>query len=838
MNRSNNNKSCILFAYSTMMITIFMAAAAALVVVVVVVSESISNVNAQEMTMTTVPSSLSSMAKTTTLLHMKLTDNDDDDDDHNQDRMIRRRLIIRRSQQQQQQPQSTPQQKLPITTTTTTTNLGRSIYGLREPFSFQQDNDSDDLTSSDQQQQQTFEITKKMDTMFELIETSFIKTMERIDNLERKMETMQTNFFELIKQSHKESINHGHHHQYESEPIINNSNNNNYPSILNKMYSIHQQTYQICKDALVLPKDNVPNCPTMTAVCSMIRQYRQDKHNNDGSDSTVTGSNNSGSSNSGNRRQDLVISAGNVHHKNYRDHVSDLLLDKRPIGRSHESDDDLDAEAMREVFGLFANWTLDQYVQRMHRNVAEELNVFNFQIKEKFQSLFEKFTKMDMLLKVSDQLSASMLDIRDQLYEDHLTLDKLSDRLQSLDQQQSNNNNDDKQLKCPATIVDDNHETMKNVTNLQIKNLLEEYFEKFLGHLNNSLPLTSVKTSSKRQTSTGVIKSKNESSTTVKFLIYDTANVQKATPASPSYKSISINDQTVTAPVFEPQTRSRLQKSKCSRDANVLYPSSCDELRRYGATCNGVYVILTFGSTMKHVYCDMGHNDGGWTVILRRGKFSSSKYLLNFDQNFNHYRAGFGDMHAGEFWIGLDYVHLVTSNEPHLLQIDLLDIEDNYVSMVYDGFLIGGRNDGYRFYVKGIRKDLLLSSNPNWNITELASIVLRHNRTQFVTADHINPIQSSLPTTMANKQQTFYRECATLFRSGWWYMAPSWSSSIYDNVPLIDSCRHLNQFQLMAPLNIHHEHLSVKWNNWHHDDDQHTTRQLRYIMMKIRPNNR
>ena len=80
---------------------------------------------------------------------------------------------------------------------------------------------------------------------------------------------------------------------------------------------------------------------------------------------------------------------------------------------------------------------------------------------------------------------------------------------------------------------------------------------------------------------------------------------------------------------------------------------------------------------------------------------------------------------------------------------------------------------------------------------------------------------------MANKQQTFFRECATLFRSGWWYMAPSWSSSIYDNVPLIDSCRHLNQFQLMAPLNVHHEHLSVKWNNWHHDDDQqHQTKSM------------
>lgn len=491
-----------------------------------------------------------------------------------------------------------------------------------------------------------------------------------------------TFFFSFTKKKkslYSQSINNHKHH--ESETI----NNSNYPSILNKMYSIHQQTYQVCKDAVVLPKDNMPNCPTMTAVCSMIRQYRQDKSTDESSDMVTVSSSHT--------KQDLIISAGNNFGKNHRDHRSSSTQ-KQQFGRSHQPsvDDDLDAEAMREVFGLFANWTLDQYVQKMHRNVAEELNVFNFQIKEKFQHLSEKFTKMDMLLKVGDQLSLSILDIRDQLYENHLTMNKVSDQLQSLDKQQQ----------CPAIIQnDDNHENVKNITNIQIKDLLEEYFEKIFQHLNNSLPMTMLKTSSKRQTSPGIMKPKqDETSSTVKFLTYDTGNLQPASMLiSPSYKSIPINEKNITAPVFEPQTRSGLQKSKCSREANVFYPSSCDELRRHGATCNGVYVILAASSKMKHVYCDMGHNDGGWTVILRRGNFSSSKYLLNFNQPFHQYRGGFGDMHAGEFWIGLDFVHQVTQSEPHLLQIDLLDIEDNYVSMVYDGFFIGSKDDGFRFYV-------------------------------------------------------------------------------------------------------------------------------------------
>ncbi|KAI7693665.1 hypothetical protein SSS_10187 [Sarcoptes scabiei] len=58
---------------------------------------------------------------------------------------------------------------------------------------------------------------------------------------------------------------------YSSSPTSSFVNDLN-TSILDKMYNIHQQTYQVCKDALVLPKE-VPNCPTMNAICSMLRQY-------------------------------------------------------------------------------------------------------------------------------------------------------------------------------------------------------------------------------------------------------------------------------------------------------------------------------------------------------------------------------------------------------------------------------------------------------------------------------------------------------------------------------------------------------------------------------------
>ena len=136
------------------------------------------------------------------------------------------------------------------------------------------------------------------------------------------------------------------------------------------------------------------------------------------------------------------------------------------------------------------------------------------------------------------------------------------------------------------------------------------------------------------------------------------------------------------------------------------------------------------------VYCDMTTNGGGWIVFLRRQDGSQDFYL-----GWNDYKDGFGDLH-GEFWLGNDFLSLLTSYDTQQLRIDLEDFEGETRFAKYSSFSVGPSHDQYRLNVSGYSGD----ANDS---------LINHHGFRFSAwnADHEN---SS-------------KHCAQVYIGAWWF---------------------------------------------------------------------
>lgn len=336
---------------------------------------------------------------------------------------------------------------------------------------------------------------------------------------------------------------------------------------VNKVYSIHQQTYQICKDALVERKPVKPKL-------SRINDYFD-------------------------RQQQI--------HSSSPDHQSSVIVDSGSLHLDSGSPEKLppegpETETVMLWMNSMINVTLNQYVNRMQRKVAEELNVFGFQILEKLDTTVTQVDKISdvskNLLDSNDQISFSLLEMKEQITDSHQVVEKLSSRIET-----KTTTTDD-----PVNSIESVTRCKPTTTTTLNTTLIEAIMEKYLLPLVNrtkvSGELSETKRTERHYKPTVTVGPK----LTQSFMIYDASKVTLppvAIPATPGQ---------VHRPNFEPTTLASAQRVKCSKQSNVMFPRSCLELNNSGVTCNGVYVIMMPGSSMKHVYCDMQHNGGGWMV--------------------------------------------------------------------------------------------------------------------------------------------------------------------------------------------------------------------------------
>ena len=117
---------------------------------------------------------------------------------------------------------------------------------------------------------------------------------------------------------------------------------------------------------------------------------------------------------------------------------------------------------------------------------------------------------------------------------------------------------------------------------------------------------------------------------------------------------------------------------------------NCAELYKSGARKNGVFLIKPDNLPAFDVFCDQTTAGGGWTVFQKRLNGS-----VDFFLNWTDYKVGFGDP-KGEFWLGLDKIRRLTSDNNSMLRVDLEDFEGNTSYAEYNMFGVMSENDKYK----------------------------------------------------------------------------------------------------------------------------------------------
>ncbi|XP_004394314.1 PREDICTED: fibrinogen alpha chain [Odobenus rosmarus divergens] len=178
----------------------------------------------------------------------------------------------------------------------------------------------------------------------------------------------------------------------------------------------------------------------------------------------------------------------------------------------------------------------------------------------------------------------------------------------------------------------------------------------------------------------------------------------------------------------------------------------CDDVLQThpSGTQSGIFNIKLPGSSkIFSVYCDQETSLGGWLLIQQRMDGS-----LNFNRTWQDYKKGFGsldDKGEGEFWLGNEYLHLLTLRGS-VLRVELEDWAGNQAHAEYY-LRVGSEAEGYTLQVssyEGTAGDALIEGSAEEG-TEYTS----HAGMQFSTYDR--------------DADQWEENCAEVYGGGWWY---------------------------------------------------------------------
>ncbi|XP_071123018.1 ficolin-1-like [Mytilus edulis] len=186
---------------------------------------------------------------------------------------------------------------------------------------------------------------------------------------------------------------------------------------------------------------------------------------------------------------------------------------------------------------------------------------------------------------------------------------------------------------------------------------------------------------------------------------------------------------------------SRLPKGICEKDDSKR-TSKCKEGRPID--CNdipdkcpsGVYKVFPKHTQGIDVYCEMGLDEGHWTVFQRR-----ENGYVDFYRGWNDYKSGFGNPKF-EFWLGNTILHSLTSRGKYEMRIDLFDFDGNNAFAKYREFRIGDERSKFKLTADGYHGTA-------------GNSLEHHNGRRFSTKDSDNDDYSG--------------HCATIYPGAWWF---------------------------------------------------------------------
>ena len=177
----------------------------------------------------------------------------------------------------------------------------------------------------------------------------------------------------------------------------------------------------------------------------------------------------------------------------------------------------------------------------------------------------------------------------------------------------------------------------------------------------------------------------------------------------------------------------------------IAFKNCAEIYKSAGKSTDGIYTIKPDNMTAFEVFCDQTTAGGGWTVFQRRLDGS-----VDFYRNWSDYKHGFGDVY-GEFWLGLDKIHRLTSDNNSMLRVDLEDFKGNTTYAEYNIFGVMSEKDKYRlilgFYSgnTGERGSVIISVS----VTCLELAALDEEKDKILQS-HPNAIRESAYYTLIN----------------------------------------------------------------------------------------